>query len=235
MTCPNCRSQNVVKNGRIHNGKQNHKCKTCGRQFVEAPQQKRIDSSTKGLIDKLLLEKIPLAGIARVCDVSESWLQEYVNCKYEAVPRTVNISSKKRGRLTLQCDEMWSFVNDKSNKQWIWLALDVITREIVGVYVGARSKQGARQLWNSLPGIYRQCAVAYTDFWDAYGCVFPKQRHQAVGKETGQTCYIERFNCTMRQRVSRLVRKTLSFSKKLENHIGAIWMFVHHYNASLQD
>ncbi len=29
-------------------------------------------------------------------------------------------------------------------------------------------------------------------------------------------------NCTMRQRVSRLVHKTLSFSKKLENHIGAI-------------
>lgn len=69
LTCPNCHSQNVVKNGRIHNGKQNHKCKTCGRQFVEDPQQKRIDSSTKGLIDKLLLEKISLAGIARVCDV----------------------------------------------------------------------------------------------------------------------------------------------------------------------
>lgn len=41
-----------------------------------------------------------------------------------------------KGRLTIQCDEVWSFVNDKSNKQWIWLALDVITREIVGVYVG---------------------------------------------------------------------------------------------------
>jgi peptide/nickel transport system substrate-binding protein len=35
------------------------------------------------------------------------------------------------------------------------------------------------------------------------------------------------------QRISRLVRKTLSFSKKRENHIGAIWYFVHHYNASL--
>ena len=45
--------------------------------------------------------------------------------------------------------------------------------------------------------------------------------------------YIERFNCTMRQRVSRLVRKTLSFSKKLENHIAAIWFFIHHYNSSL--
>jgi insertion element IS1 protein InsB len=24
----------------------------------------------------------------------------------------------------------------------------------------------------------------------------------------------------------------LSFSKKLENHIGAIWYFIHHYNAT---
>ena len=117
---------------------------------------------------------------------------------------------------------MWSFVHDKGNKQWIWLALDVNTREIVGVYVGGRSEEGAQQFWHSLPGMYRQCAVAYTDFWDTYGCVLPKQRHKAVGKETGKTSYIERFNCTMRQRVSRLVRKTLSFSKKLANHIGVI-------------
>ena len=80
---------------------------------------------------------------------------------------------------------------------------------------------------------YRQCAVAYTDFWSAYGAVFPSQRHQAVGKETDLTSYIERFNNTLRQRVSRLVRKTLSFSKDLENLIGAIWYFVHHYNSSL--
>jgi hypothetical protein len=54
-----------------------------------------------------------------------------------------------------------------------------------------------------------------------------------LGKETGKTSSIERFNGTMRQRVSRLVRKTLSFSKRLENHIGAIWLFIHYYNSSL--
>ena len=32
------------------------------------------------------------------------------------------------------------------------------------------------------------------------------------------------------QRVSRLVRKTLSFSKKLTHHIGAIKYFICHYN-----
>ena len=140
---------------------------------------------------------------------------------------------QKKRRLTIQCDEMWSFVGNKGNKQWIWLALDVETREIVGVYVGARSEEGAKQLWASLPWVYRQCAVAYTDFWSAYALVFPSKRHKAVGKETGKTSYIERFNCTMRQRISRLVRKTLSFSKKIENHIGAIWFFIHHYNSSL--
>ena len=94
--CPNCKSERVVKNGRIHNGKQNHKCRQCGRQFVENPQQKIISPETKQLIDKLLLEKIPLAGIARVCDVSEPWLQQYVNQKYEATPQQVKVSSKKK-------------------------------------------------------------------------------------------------------------------------------------------
>lgn len=124
-------------------------------------------------------------------------------------------------------------VDNKGNKQWIWLAIDAVTREIVGVYIGARDEEGAQGLWKSLPPIYRQCAITYTDFWAAYATVLPSKRHRAVGKETGKTSYIERLNNTLRQRVSRLVRKTLSFSKSLENHIGAIWYFVHYYNASL--
>jgi len=232
-TCPTCASTHTVKNGRIHNGKQRFKCHDCGRQFVEHPTKKVIDQATWSLIDRLLLEKIPLAGIARAVQISEQWLQNYVNQKYAAVPRQVQVRKKKRGRLTIQCDELWSFVDNKGNKQWVWLALDVETREIVGVYIGARDEAAARKLWESLPPVYRQCAVAYTDFWAAYGAVLPSKRHRAVGKETGLTSYIERFNNTLRQRVSRLVRKTLSFSKSLENHIGAIWYFIHHYNASL--
>ena len=38
-----------------------------------------IAQDIKDLIDKLLLEKIPLVGIARVTGVSERWLQTYVN------------------------------------------------------------------------------------------------------------------------------------------------------------
>jgi len=103
-------------------------------------------------------------------------------------------------------------VDNKGNKQWVWLALDADTREIVGVYIGARDETAAGQLWNSLPGVYRQCAIAYTDFWAAYATVVPSKRHRAVGKQTGKTSLVERLNNTLRQRVSRLVRKTLSNS-----------------------
>ncbi|WP_445243286.1 IS1 family transposase [Microcoleus sp. Pol14C2] len=228
--CPECGSNHIVKNGRIHNKKPKYKCQSCGRQFVENPTNKVISSETKDLIDRLLLEKISLAGIARSTGVSQKWLQDYVNNKYASIERTVKVKPKKKVRLNVECDELWSFVDCKENKQWVWLAMDRETREIIGVYIGARSEEGAKQLWNSLPPVYRQCAVCYTDFWAAYACVFPSLRHQPVGKESGKTNHIERFNNTLRQRVSRIVRKTLSFSKKLENHIGAIWYFIHHYN-----
>lgn len=201
---------------------------------MENPTRQPIDEATRNLIDKLLLERLALAAIARVTGVSERWLQMYVNQKYYQTPKQVELTQKKPGKLRLQLDEMWSFVSSKDNKQWIWLAIDADSREIVGVYVGDRSRQSARMLWQSLPPVYRQCAVCYTDFWEAYEQVLPSKRHCAVGKETGKTSYIERFNNTLRQRVGRLVRKTLSFSKKLSNHIGAIWNFVHHYNASLR-
>jgi IS1 family transposase len=180
----------------------------------------------------MLLERISLAGIARVLQISEDSVQRYVNAKAAVVPQQVEVSEKPKKRLNVQMDELWSFVDDKGNQQWVWLAIDSQTREIVGVQVGDRSTVSAQALWDSMPPVYRQCAVIYTDHWSAYSAVLPPKRHRSVDKNSGLTSYIERFNCTLRQRVSRLVRKSLSFSKKLDNHIVAIWNFVHHYNAT---
>ncbi len=232
MKCPNCDSNNIKKNGSIHNKKQKFQCKDCGRQFIENPTKKYVTQEQWELVDKLLLEKIPIAGISRVTGISEPWLQRYINKKYEEIEKAIDIK-KKRGPLTIQCDEMWSFVQNKKNKKWLWFALDVDSREIVGAYIGSRDRSGAQGLWDSLPPVYRQCAVTFTDFWRAYDDIFPFNRHRSVGKDSGKTSYIERFNLTVRQRVSRLVRKTLSFSKKFENHVGAVWNFIHHYNANM--
>jgi len=172
MNCPKCNSEYILKNGRTRSGKQNFKCRDCGRQFVMTPRHQPISSATKELIDRLLLEKISLAGIVRATGVSSRWLQYYVNKKLGAVKREVEVKSKKKGKLTIQCDEMWSFVRNKDNKQWIGLAIEASTKEIVGVYIGKRDQAGAQGLWDSLPPVYRQCAVSYTDFcpflWNSF-------------------------------------------------------------------
>lgn len=167
------------------------------------------------MIDRLLLERVSLAAITRIVGVLKSWLQRYVNKKYESILRHVEVSKKRRGRLMIECDEIWSFVHKLKNKQWLWLAIDIRTREIVGAYIGDRSEKSVRGLWNALHPVYRQCAASYTDFWVAYGMIFPSKRHRAVGKESGRTNHIERLNCTFRQRISRLVRKTLSYRSNL--------------------
>ncbi len=43
---------------------------------------------------------------------------------------------------------------------------------------------------------------------------------------------MERWNCTLRQRLGRFVRKTLSFSKSEEMHEGGVYLllFLHDYN-----
>ncbi|MBX0328228.1 hypothetical protein K2Z83_11125 [Oscillochloris sp. ZM17-4] len=53
--------------------------------------------------------------------------------------------------------------------------------------------------------------------------ILPDDQHEAVGKETGETAHIERFNNTIRQRLARFVRKTLSFSKTdLMHEVGGV-------------
>ena len=78
--------------------------------------------------------------------------------------------------------------------------------------IGGRGIATCRQLWQAVPAIFRQ-GGCFTDFWDAYQAVLPDDVPQAVGKEAGLTNHVERFNNTLRQRLARFVRKTLSFSK----------------------
>src|SRR5215813_13949074 len=53
--CPRCKSAEYKKNGHIHNGKQNHHCHDCGRQFVQCFAQYLISDEKRALIERLLV------------------------------------------------------------------------------------------------------------------------------------------------------------------------------------
>ncbi len=68
--CPGCQSEKVIRHGSIHIGKPQFGGKACGRQFGANPQHKRISAETKALVDKRVVEGVPLAGLVRVSGVS---------------------------------------------------------------------------------------------------------------------------------------------------------------------
>ena len=118
MICPKCGSQQVVKNGSIHNNKPKFKCKSCECKFVDDPKNQPISDSTKQLIDKLFETRISLAGICRVTGVSEKWLYNYIITKYAKTLRALQVKPKKKGKLIGKQDELWAEVDNKANKQW---------------------------------------------------------------------------------------------------------------------
>lgn len=129
----------------------------------------------------------------------------------------------------LELDELWSFVYTRRQKRWVGCALCRRTRQIVAYVIGDRSTATCRRLWQHIPPPYRH-GVVFTDVWEAYQQVIPVAQHRPSGKETGQTSHIERWNNTLRQRVGRFVRKTLSFSKSDQMHHYCLRLFVHAYN-----
>lgn len=158
------------------------RCHECGRQFVANPQKKSITTHDRDIIRRLFAERISLRGICRVMRVSLAWLLNSFTQVTDETPDDLGVTPPPKGKLTLELDEMWSVVGDKETKQWIWLAIDRERHKIVGWAVGKRDEQTARPLWNSLPRVYRQCAVCYPDFGNAYARVVPSYRHRPVGK-----------------------------------------------------
>lgn len=127
---------------------------------------------------------------------------------------------------------MWSFVFKKSKKRWLWTALCRRPRQIVAHVIGDRSVKTCRKLWSRIPDEYKVCC-SFSDFWDAYEKVFPKETHRSVGKGSGETNHMERWNNTLRQSNARYVRKTLSFSKNDFYHSLVTRLYIIRYNLSL--
>lgn len=129
----------------------------------------------------------------------------------------------------LELDELWRFVFMRARKRWVWLALCRRTRQSVAYAIGARDEHTCHRLWERIPKPYRQ-GRCYTDFWEAYAKQIPPAQQCPSAKSTGQTNHLERFNNTLRQRLARWVRKTLSFSKTEQMHEVCLLLFLHRYN-----
>lgn len=145
IACPNCCSHTVRKNGSIHTGKQKYQCVSCNKQFVENPQNKIIPEGTKERIRRSLLERVSLEGICRIFDISMPWLLEFMEKTFQSLPENLHAG------IIAENDELWSFVGNKKNDQWLWIVMHAETRQILAFHVGNRTKASGEALMAKLP------------------------------------------------------------------------------------
>ena len=128
---------------------------------------------------------------------------------------------------------MWAYIGCKDNQQWLWLALCRRTKQIVSYFTGKRTNESCFELWKNIPENYKKCRT-FSDFLDSYELIFGGDpKHKSIDKKSGETAHIERFNNTLRQRLSRFTRKTLAFSKLKEIHDIVLKIFIINYNLSV--
>src|SRR5215831_20396104 len=157
--CPACGSKRYKKNGHTRHGKQNHQWKAGERQFTGNAIDRSIASEQRRRIEHLLRERLSLRGICRTVGVSLTWLLHFMVECFTACPEDLHVQLPAQptavllSRLEAEADEMWSFVQKKANKQWIWIAMDAITRQIIAFHVGDRSRTSGKELWAHIPPV----------------------------------------------------------------------------------
>ena len=177
--------------------------------FDLVPENRVITEEQRALIERLLLERISLHGICRALGVGLRRLLYFIVERFTAAPDhlyvqpTVGTQRVMLQRLEAEVHELWSFVGKKANRQWVWIAMDAVSRQILAFHVGDRSRQSAQALREKIPTEYQEQAMFYTDCYEVYKGVFPSAQHRAITKLARKTNHVERFNCTLRQRVSR--------------------------------
>lgn len=170
ILCPSCPSIKIVKNGKTYNGKQNYKCKDCGRQIV-LNNKHHISQDRRKMIKKALNERISLLGICRVFKVSLPWLLDFAASVWKAVPVGIGLNElwlkklrpKKAQLIVLQLDEAWCFVDNKKRKRWIWVTFDPVNRVVVAFHIGNRGEESAKALWRKVPTLYKGNCLYATD------------------------------------------------------------------------
>lgn len=211
--CPNGNCNGTtVKNG-FQNHIQRYRCKVCNQNFQESYSYRAYDKTTNAMIFVLLKEGCGILGIARILKISKNT----VLSRILKIADRIQEPNLPIPLSTIEMDEMYTYVGNKSVRTWITYAIERKSREVLGFVVGKRSKIQILPLVNKLLLFYPK--KIYTDKLNVYPSLIPSEIHRTIRYMTNR---IERKNLTLRTHIKRLSRRTICFSKEiryLEAHL----------------
>ncbi|MYA98635.1 IS1 family transposase [Candidatus Poribacteria bacterium] len=201
-----CQHPHFVKNGFI-NEKQRYKCKQCSYQWRTEKTHRGRPLAEKALAVFLYCHGLSMNAIAKMLQASPSTILEWIR-HFGQSTRTP--PEPEATVVVFELDEMWHYLK-KKQKLWIWKALCRDTGELIAWECGDRDKATLKKLIERLENWHVK--VYYTDNWQVYRAVIPKDKLVETKKETHR---VERNNSRMRHWFGRFKRKFIIVSKSVE-------------------
>jgi len=199
LTCPQCRSSKIVKNGNKIYKKQNYLCKDCHRQFIGDHNltYKCCHSSLCHRLKKMLVRGVGIRDAAYIEKISvNKVLSALSKTDYRIVPKNSHYKN-------LEVDEFWSYVGNKENKLWLLYVYSSETGEIICYVFGRRNLKTARKLKQKLSELCISYETTCSGNWRGFVVVLGGVSRR-VGKE--YTVGIKGNNCRLRHRIRRACR-----------------------------
>ena len=205
MECNYCGGR-CWRSGRQKKGVQRYYCPRCKKYQQLTYQYRACIASTGHLITAMVRESVGIRGIARVLHISR---QTVLN-RIQLSAATIRKPADKLDQVSLEVDELWTYINQKENEYWIPYAIDRQTRSVVDFVVGKRTKTTLKELVDRLLDL--NPTIIRTDKLTLYQRLIPKRLHRPGANRINR---IERKNLSIRTHLKRLSRRTICFSRSL--------------------
>ncbi|MBW3522135.1 IS1 family transposase [Chryseobacterium sp. NKUCC03_KSP] len=204
-SCSKCVGEisEFIKYGKTCNGKQRYQCKRCKATSVLHFSYNAYKRNINHTIILFTKEGLGIRSMARVLKISTTTL----------LKRIIKISDKikipaLKFHQSYELDEMRIFIRKKTNPVWIVYAVDKITKQLTGFYIGKRNNKTLNAVVKTL--VNSKAEKIYTDKLWNYKYLVPKEIHFTKKYATNG---IERKNLNLRTHLKRLNRKTICFSR----------------------
>jgi insertion element IS1 protein InsB len=135
--CRVCKSTHIVKNGTHRCGNAQYHCKDCGTYRVLTPKQAYSESEQHTVL-RACLERCSLRGVSRIFAVARQTVARWFKAHVQKLPDVKETLLPATSGDVLEWDEIWSFVQKKEQKRWVWTAMCRRTRQSVAFVIGDR-------------------------------------------------------------------------------------------------
>ncbi len=129
---------NSYKNGTNRGGNAQYHCKDCDTHRVLKPTQAYSETEQQTVL-RDCLERCSLRGVARIFAIARQTVARWLKAHVQNLPDVKETLLPAAPDDMLELDEIWSFVQKKEQKRWVWTAMCRRTRQIVAFVIGDRS------------------------------------------------------------------------------------------------